>query len=198
MTSASGELPTAYLPSYSIEDPSDWWVEAALEGLRTSCNFNHIRLICRFIPGLEPTTAARILSARGDTWLNTLCQHCQDRLGKPVCDLTAEEIVSVFKLKPLSPKAWDLDLISIFLADISTAAVKLDKQIQSKFCSIAFEDWVAWSRGYKHDEISSFLDTVFKFRNDLVYHVRERPLMAKRLILLQKVKSDFCIRDIFR
>ena len=61
--------PTALLPRYSTSSPPCWMKEKGLEILRTSHDFDAVRLICEFVPGLEPAVAAAALSQRRKGWL---------------------------------------------------------------------------------------------------------------------------------
>ena len=192
--------PTAYLPSYSTVSSLCWWREAASELLQTSYDFDDIKLICKFAPGLNPTIAATLLSRRRKGWLDAFLNVlCRDEAPEnPPCDSllsTAEAIVDIIRRRPLSPAlGWNGDWIFSALissTDIATIAETLDAQIHSTFCTIPFEDWVEWCCGYQNDGISNFLDTVFNFRNGLARYVPRH-----ELLLLQKVNLYSCARVI--
>ena len=187
--------PTAYLPTNSTVSPSYWWEEAALEALRTLHDFDEIKLIIKFTPGLNPTTTATVLSSRCKGWLdaflNALCRD--DTVDKPPCDSllsTATAVVTIIKQSLLSPAVgWNGHWIFSALispTDIHTVAEKFDAEIHSIVCMFVFEDWEAWSCGYQNDTISNFLDTVLNFRNDLAEFVRQDASMSERLLSLQK------------
>jgi hypothetical protein len=194
--------PTAYLPSYSTVNPSYWWEEAAQEVLRTSHDFDDIKLACKFAPGLDLTVAATLLSNRRKGWLdaflNVLCR--EEAVEKPSCGSllsTAEAIVAIIRRRRLSPAlewngTWIFSALTSSTADIPTIAEKLDAQIHSTFCTFTFADWVAWCCGYRNDFISNFLDTLFNFRNNLVRHVQQHSMAVTRLLLLQKASLYPC------
>jgi hypothetical protein len=197
--------PTALLPSYSTSSPSCWMKEEALEVLRTSHDFDAIRLICKFVPGLDPAIAAALLSERQKGWLcaflKVLCRR--QAVQEPSCDSPlsmAKAIVGIIRWRRLSPApewngAWIFSALNSS-TDISTIAEKLDAQIQSVFSRITFEDWLAWSYGFSNDPIQSLLNTAFNFRNDLARLVQTHAAMVDRLQLLQEASFYSCIRDI--
>ena len=185
--------PTAYLPSYSTVTPSYWWEEAASEVLRTSHDFDDIKLIIKFTPGLDSTTAATLLSSRRKGWLHAFLHVlCRDEgVDKPPCNSTAEAIVAVIRRRSLSPAlgwngGWIFSAL-LCLLNMPSIAEELDAQIHSTFCTFPFEDWVAWRYGYRNDAISNFLDTVFNFRNELAQHVQQHAAITEGLLLLRKV-----------
>ena len=198
--------PAAYLPSYSTVTPSYWWKEAALEVLRTSHDFDDIKLIVKFTPGLDSTKAATLLSSRRKGWLDAFWHvlYRHEAVDTPSCGSllsTAEEIVAAIRRRSLSPALqWNGDWIfSALLSslDIPSVAEKLDAQIHSTFCTFAFEDWVAWCYGYQNDAISNFLNTVFNFRNELAQHARQHAVMADGLLSLQKANFHSCVRSVY-
>jgi hypothetical protein len=197
--------PTALLPSYSTSNPFCWMEEEALGLLRTSHDFDAIRLICRFVPGLDPSVATALLSERRNSWLNAFLKIVCRRqaIQEPPCDSpisTAKAIVGIIRRRRLSPApewngAWVFSALNSS-TDISTIAEKLDAQIHLVSSRITFEDWLAWSYGYSNDPIQSLLNTLFNFRNDLARSVQKHAPMADRLQLLQKAGFCSCIRDI--
>jgi hypothetical protein len=52
---------TALLPEYSTSSSSCWMAKEATEILRTSHDFDAIRLTCKFVPGLDPDVAIALL-----------------------------------------------------------------------------------------------------------------------------------------
>lgn len=155
-----------------------------------------IKLIIKFTPGLDSTTAATLLSRRCKDWLSAFLQTlCRDAaVEKPLCDSTlstAEAIVAIIRRRSLSPASgWNGDwILSALLSssDVPTIAEKFVTQVHSTFCMFPFKDWVAWSCGYQNDDISNFLDIVFDFRNKLARYIQEHAAMADKLLLLQKV-----------
>ncbi|KAG0645128.1 hypothetical protein D0Z07_9189 [Hyphodiscus hymeniophilus] len=90
---------TAYLPSYSTASPSYWWEEIASEVLRTSHEFDDIKLVVKFTPGLDSSTAVTLLSSRRKGWLDAFLNvlYRDEAVDKPSCGCllsTAEAIVS--------------------------------------------------------------------------------------------------------
>ena len=194
--------PMTYLPTCSTVNSLYWWEEAALEALRTLHDFDEIKVIIRFTPGLDPTTAATVLSSRRKGWLdaflNVLCRD--DDVDNPPCDSlfsTATAVVAIIKQSSLSPAlGWNGDWIFAALissTDIRTVAEKFDTQIHSEVCTPGFEAWVAWCCGYQNDAISNFLDAVLSFRNDLARYVLRDAAMADALLSLQKASFQFGI-----
>jgi hypothetical protein len=176
----------------------------ALEILQTSQDPDAIRLICKFVPGLDSAVAAKLLSTRPQSWLDAflkvLCQR--QAVQKPSCDSplsTAEAIVSIIRRRVLSPAEWDGAWIFLALkssADISEIAENLDAQIHAVFSRVAVEDWVAWFYGFPNHPIQSLLNSVFIFRNALAKSVQKHATMGDRLQLLQKASFYSYIRDI--
>jgi hypothetical protein len=198
---ATDRLPTAFLPSYSIDIPSYWWEEAAAAVFRTSHDFGLVTLTIKFIPLPDPTIPATLLSGRQKGWLdaflNVLCRD--EAIDVPPCDSllsTAEVIVAIISRRPSSRALrWEGDwlLSALFDPDISTVAEKLDSQIHSVFCTITFADWIAWHCGYRKDIVSNLLDALLNFRNTLVQFAQEHKIVADKLLLLQKASLCLCV-----
>jgi hypothetical protein len=183
----------ALLPAYSVNH-SLWWEAAAEDVFRTSIDFRLITRTIKFIPLRDPTTPITLLSKRQNPWLKQLlhivCQdagvkepHCESRLS------TAETIVILSGQTPSSDAptstlGWVL-LTLTFDSNFLVVADKLDQQINSEFCKISIRDWVAWCCGYSNDNVSSFLNTSFNIRNDLVKLVRVDTFAFRRLQELQ-------------
>lgn len=190
--------PAAYLPSYSNVTPSYWLEEAAADVLRASYDFNDIKLVVKFTPGLDSATAAILLSSRHKGWLDAFLHVlCRDEaINKPTCGpplSTCEAIVAIIRRRSLSPAAlgWNGDwIVSALLSasDIPTIAEKLDAQMHSTYCTVPFEGWVAWCRGCRNETVSNFLDTILDVRNKLARCAQEHAAVADRLLLLQKVE----------
>lgn len=189
----TNQQPSAYLLSYSTVGPSRWQEEAAQEVLRTSHDFDDIKHIIKFTPGLDLTIAVTLLCSRRKSWLNAFWTllYQGKTVNKPSCDSalsTAEAIVAIIRQRSSSPtRAQNGDWIFsalISLANIPTIAEKLDTQIYSTFCTFAFKDWVTQCHGYQDNGILNFLDTIFNFRNKLAQHAREHAAMANGLVLL--------------
>jgi hypothetical protein len=196
--------PTALVPNYSTSSPS-WMVDEAQGILRTSHNFDDIMLICKFVPGLNPTDAVTLLSTRRKGWLDAflkiLCRR--QALTEPPCDAlqsTAQAIVGIIKWRRLSPAPkWDGDWIFSDLkisTDISATAERFAAQIDSVFSRITFKDWVEWAYGFPNDPVQSLLSTSFNLRNNLAGAIRKHATMVHRLKLLQEVGFYSCTRDI--
>lgn len=180
------------------------WMEEALQILQTSHNFNDIRLICKYVPSLDPGIAAALLSKRRKGWLDAflkvLCRR--EAIEEPPCDSllsTADAIVAMIKRRSLLPAlAWNGAWIFPDLnssARVSIIAEKLDGQIHSTFSSIAFEDWLAWVSGFPNDPIQSLLNETFTFRNDLARYIQQHATtMGNKLQLLQQASLSSRIR----
>jgi hypothetical protein len=204
-TACRWPTPTALLPQYG-SSTSFWMRREALKVLETSRVFDDIRLIIKFVPGLDSTIAAALLSSRSKPWLgafwNVLCRR--EAARQIPCDkVTAEAIVALIKRRPLAATpewngAWIFSALALSQEDI---AQKLDAQIHHTFCGITFDDWVAWFHGFSNDFVQSFLNAVFNFRNDLVEYVKHHDTMVNRhekivdrLQWVQNVSLYSCIR----
>lgn len=187
-------LPTAFLPSYSVANPSQWWEEAAVEVLRTSHDFALVTRTIKFIPLPDPTIAATLLSKRSRGWLGAFLKLlCRDKdIEEPHCDSllsTAEAIVAIIRQRPSShaPRWKGAWLFSdLFSSDIPAVAEKLDSQIHSEFCRPTFSDWTAWRCGYQCEIISEFLEALLNLRNDLVQLAQQNRIVLDQLLLLQE------------
>jgi hypothetical protein len=196
---------TALLPRYSTSSPSCWMIEEGLEILRTSHDFDDVILICKFVPGLEPTVAATALSKRQKGWLGAfLIVICRRQaIQEPSCDSplsTANAIVGIIRLRPVSP-APEWNWVRIVLAihssrDISVIADQLDAEIHSVFSRITFRDWLEWYYGFPNDPIQSLLNAVLNLRNDLARSVQKDANMVDRLQSLQQASLYSCTRHI--
>jgi hypothetical protein len=170
--------------------------EKGLEILGTTHNFDAARLICEFVPGLEPTVAAAVLSKRQEGWLGAflkvLCRR--QAIQEPSCNSLlsrANAIVGIIRGRPLSPTlAWDG--VRIFSAlnsteDVSIIAEQFDAQIHSVFSRITSRDWLEWYYGFSNYPIQSLLHACLNLRNDLARSVQEHTQMFERLQSLQEV-----------
>ncbi len=141
-------------------------------------DYNLITRTIKFIPILNHTTAATLLSRRQKPWLGAflklLCRR--EAIEEPRCDspfCTAKAIVAIIRPRPslyvlrLEQSGFLLALLS---SDIHTAAENLDYQIYVAFCKTTFLNWTAWLYGCPCAIISDFLDALFNFRNSLVHY----------------------------
>jgi hypothetical protein len=179
--------------------------EKGLEILRTSHDFDAVRLICEFVPGLEPAVAAAALSQRRKGWLGAflkvLCRR--QAIQEPSCDSplsTANAIVGIIRRRLLS-LAPEWDWVRIFsalnsLGDVSVIAEQFDAQIHSVFSRIISRDWLEWYYGFANNPIQSLLNAGLNLRNDLARSVQKHAKMVKRLQSLQEASFNSCIRYI--
>lgn len=192
------DRPMELLPSHSLVSHFRWWEEAAREIIRTKHDFGLITRTIKFIPILDPTTAATLLSRRHRAWLGAflklLCR--EGAIEEPPCDSpfsTAEAIVAIIRPKPspYTPRLEQSKFISALLSsDIHIVAEDLDYQIHATFCKTTFLDWTAWVCGCPCAIISEFLDALFNFRNALAHSARQHALVAQNLRLLQQASLD--------
>ncbi len=196
---------TALLPGYSTSSPSCWMKNEGTALLQTSHDFDAIRLICKFVPGLDDDVATALLSKRRKDWLDAFLKvlyqhHAIQELSYDSPQSTANAIVRIIRRRQFF-HVPELDGVLFFSAlsspeDVSVIADQLDAQILKVFSMITWRDWLEWYYGFPNDLTQSLLNGALNLRNTLTQFVQNDARMLDRLQSLHEASFYSCTRYI--
>jgi len=197
---ARGPSPPPSYASSADDSPLGWWEDGA-ENILRGHDLQAIQLVCRFRTYRDESLPGEILRTRWPPLLNAFFVglHAGDR--ETVVELDVDRKVEEI-LKQLSPSSPSPDPLEIHQlhdllreADVSLAALKLNKTSCSAFKRITFSDWARAARDPDEcvEPVEDFFDWHGSLQDILEDRLQNFPDEIAKYIQIEKVDATTAI-----
>ena len=193
--------PPPSLASSADDSPSSWWEDGA-ENILRGYDLQAIRLVCRFRTYRDESLPREILRTRWPPSLNAFFVSLHAGDWETVVELDVDRKVEGI-LKQLSPSFPSPDPLDIqplhdllHEADVSRAALELNKKSCSAFKKIAFSDWARAARDPDEyvDPVEDFFDWHGSLQDLLEDRLQDFPDERAKYIRMEKVDTTTLIQ----